>query len=435
MLPKPLRFLWGNLEKAELQKFGLLSLALMCTIGPYWMFRGIREAIFIDFVGIRWQPIGKLAAFVFIIPLILVYSKLIDYVKKEKLFYVIYPFYISTFLLIAFFVQYPQLSPSFSFVPGNITGWISYVIFESFGILAAALFWSFVASQTTTAEAKRGYGMILSVTQVGTIFGSYFVSQFSEILGLPLIIVFASVSVALVPFIIKSFMKNNAQEEVKIEEQKTGFFEGLRLLTKEPYLLGIFVISTGYEIIGVMLEYQMSVLASTVYPSKELFASFFAKYGMYANGLTLIFAIFGTSYFLQRFGLRICLLLFPIATGFIICGVRIFPVLNVMFFSMVILKGLSYALNIPAKEILYIPTTRDIKFKAKGWIDVSGIKLVKAAGSGINAAFSNLTALQTISYATPILLLIVSGWAFVARLVSVKNHDLVKEDKIIGQDP
>lgn len=45
------------------------------------------------------------------------------------------------------------------------------------------------------------------------------------------------------------------------------------------------------------------------------------------------------------------------------------------------LQGLTYALNEPCKEMLYLPTSDAIKFKAKGWIDVFGSRCAKGVGS------------------------------------------------------
>ena len=59
-----------------------------------------------------------------------------------------------------------------------------------------------------------------------------------------------------------------------------------------------------------------------------------------------------------------------------------------LFMVMIIIKGLSYALNNPTKEVIYIPTTKDIRFKAKGWIESFGGRTAKAGGSVINAAFA-----------------------------------------------
>jgi hypothetical protein len=52
-----------------------------------------------------------------------------------------------------------------------------------------------------------------------------------------------------------------------------------------------------------------------------------------------------------------------------------------VFLMMLVLKGLSYSLNNPCKEILYQPTSQNIKFKAKSWIDVFGARGSKALGT------------------------------------------------------
>jgi AAA family ATP:ADP antiporter len=39
---------------------------------------------------------------------------------------------------------------------------------------------------------------------------------------------------------------------------------------------------------------------------------------------------------------------------------------------MMVIKGMSYALNNPTKEILYQMTSINIKFKCKSWIDTFG---------------------------------------------------------------
>ena len=49
---------------------------------------------------------------------------------------------------------------------------------------------------------------------------------------------------------------------------------------------------------------------------------------------------------------------FPISLAFVVFYVWTNPSIYVLFYSMVIIKGLSYALNNPCKEILYIPTTK-----------------------------------------------------------------------------
>ena len=45
---------------------------------------------------------------------------------------------------------------------------------------------------------------------------------------------------------------------------------------------------------------------------------------------------------------------------------------------------MGYALNGPSRELLYVRTSGDIKFKAKSWIDMFGTRGAKAVGSVVN---------------------------------------------------
>ena len=121
---------------------------------------------------------------------------------------------------------------------------------------------------------------------------------------------------------------------------------------------------------------------------------------------------------------------------------------QVLFFFVSILKALSYALNEPCKEMLYIPTSDTIRygrgdahacmhacitypskrrisinhpdpirtthsFKAKAWIDVFGVRTAKAVGSVVtNMAKDNPDALVKIgsvpSWIVSVVLLLIS---------------------------
>ena len=61
-----------------------------------------------------------------------------------------------------------------------------------------------------------------------------------------------------------------------------------------------------------------------------------------------------------------------------------------MFFQFSI-RGISYAVNNPAKEVLWLSTTKEEKLKAKGWVDSIGSRTMKMGGSSINYFFKEAT--------------------------------------------
>ncbi len=431
MFSRIARALWGDLSGEEFKRFGMLSLTFLFIIGTYWLMRPLKDALFMKIVGKLYIPYAKMASLFFIIPLILLYSKLVDMFAKHKLFYVICAFYASLFLVVAYFLAHPTIGLA-NTTPdkSRLLGWAIYLAIESFGSLVVALFWSFVASTTETASAKRGYGLIIAGAQIGSISGPT-IATYATYIGMPQLSVIVSVGIFIVPLLVMLFVSQfpAAKAEAPSEKKATGLFEGLRLLVRQPYLLGILGVATLYEIIGTVMDYQMKFIADEAYPSAEKVTEFLGLFGQSANFLALIFALVGTSFFIRRFGLTFCLVAFPVAIGCVITYVFFSPSLWALFGAMVAIKGLSYALNNPCKEIMYIPTSKDVKFKSKGWIDAFGGRSAKATGSGINAFFTQMVDLMF--YGSIISLGIVGVWILIALYVGKTNEKLTQSGTII----
>jgi AAA family ATP:ADP antiporter len=424
--------LYGDLTTDEFKKFGMLSSVLLCIIGSYWLLRTVKDAIFMKTVGKLFIPYAKMTSFFVLIPLILLYSELVDRVERHKLFYIICGSYFVIFTGIALTLAHPTIGLANTVTDKyRLVGWATYLGIETFGSLVVALFWSFVASTTETSAAKKGYALIIGGAQVGSIAGPAIVSTMATTLGLPVLFGIAAFSIFLVPVLIARYVVKYpyARAEKSSSKKPTGPIEGLKLLLSKPYLMGILGIATLYEVIGTILDYQMKFLADEAYGSAEKVAEFLSLFGMAANGLALVFALIGTSFFIRRFGLTFCLVMFPTAVACVVLYVMAFPMLWALFIAMVAIKGLSYALNNPCKEIMYIPTSKDVKFKAKGWIDGFGGRSAKAAGSSVNAMFTSMTSLMF--YGSIVSLGVIGVWVLVALYVGRTNKALVDNGKII----
>lgn len=446
-----LRKLFGDLTAEEMKKFGILAAIFFIIIGVYWMLRTIKDPIFARHVGYSNQPIAKMVSLFFVAFAVMFYSKLVDLFKRHTVFYIMCSLYGFSFILISYLLAYPATTSIaqgsfFSFIPGNLIGWISYVFIESFGSIFPALSWAYVASTTSTEVAKRGYSMIVILTQVGTVLGPLSVAQYSSSYGLPIFFAIAGLLVMVVPFIVMAYryaIPQDAQETgSKTHKGGTGFLEGARLLLTRPYLLGIFVVATFYEIVSTLLDFQTGMLADAAFPSAlddgRAFAWFKGMYGTSIGVISLMFAIFGTSVFMRRFGLKFCLIAFPtiigtaaaVVLGSYMLGANDTQLLWIFFAAMVVIKGLNYTLNNPTKEVLYLPTSKDVKYKARGWIDAFGARLCKGGGSVVTNALSN--SMPTLMIFGSLLSMGILGfWVVVAYFVSQSFDKLQEEGKIV----
>lgn len=429
------RTLWGDVSQEEAKKFGLLSAVFFFIIGTYWLMRSLKEAIFLNTVGPVYLPYAKIASLVGLVLVLMVYAKLVDMLEKHRLVYLLCAVYSLAFIAISYCLADPIMGfANTALDKSRLIGWLAYFAIESSGTLIIALFWSFVASSVDPKSAKKGYPIILAGAQIGSIGGAYLASN-AEFFGLSTLISLGAASLIIVPFMIRFFMYHHPDPISAVPahaKKSTGALEGLRLLLSKPYLMGILVVGTIYEVIGEILNLQMKLLANDVYPSAEKLAGFMGTFGVAVNILSLFFAFVGTSFFIRNFGITFCLVMYPVTIASAIIFAWTFNGLWFFFAAMVALKGLSYAFNNPCKELMYIPTSKDIKFKAKSWMDGFGGRSAKAVGASVVAAFPMVQQfISMISYGSAVSLGIIAFWIPVAFFVGRTNSKLVEEGNII----
>ena len=440
--------MFGGISKKEGKKFSFLSLILLFIVGAYWLLRPLKDSIFFGTVGGINLPMAQTLSVVAVMILVLIYCKLVDIIPKHRLFYVVGTFYLTIFLIIACFMSHPVhgLNPALPIGTHRWIGWITYFSIESFGSIFVALFWSFAASITKPESAKKGFPLILAGAQIGSISGPA-LGFLSHIIGLQVLIFIACGAVACIMLLMKVFLiaipEEDRQPYCKEEASRprTGFFEGIKLIVTKPYILGIFCIVSLFEIVVTIVDYQMKMQAKILpeYASNEAFNTFLSAFGVATNTIALVMALLGTTYLMKRFGLVFCLIAFPTTLAVIISGLYIssttaispYTLLWITFGVMIIAKGLSYALNNPSKEIMYIPTSKDVKFKAKGWIDMFGGRLAKGTGAQFNNLFkSSINSLMV--YGTLAALGLIGIWIIIAMYVGRTFNKLTDEDRIIG---
>lgn len=454
-ITKIIHFFWGEMSKDELKRFWILSATFFLLIGSYWYIRSMKDAVFANLVGYQYQPFAKMVSLICVICVVLFYNKLLDLLKKDVLFYLISLFFGLSFVGLGYLILHPELISStpdstlgsiFSFIPGKFLGWLIYCAIESFGSIMPALFLSIVVSTMSTESAKKGYGMIYAFGQLGLILGTWFIASYVKALGFGTLFIAGGILICLLPALLKLYVIHYPAIEEKIEagvqKPKTGMFEGLKLLLSRPYVAGLFVISATYEIIGTIVEFQMGLCATTIYPVNidggAGFAWLKAMNGLTLGILSLAFALMGTSFLMRKFGLKFCIISYPALIGititaifgFYMAGASLYFLMWAFFVAVVIFKALSYTFNNPAREVLYVPTSKDVKFKAKSWSEAFGNRTTKGAGAIVTGSLGSSLPVLLV-FGTFISLGVVACWIFVAAFMGNKFDQLQKENKIV----
>lgn len=397
------RFNFGTFETEEFKKFLKMGLIFALIIGVYWTLRPLKDSIFIQLVDKLQLPFAKTVSVIALLPLVMFYTKLLEKTSREKML-VILPLFFGTcvllFSLIMFFIQgraHTLASESLFFkIAIQGLGYFWYLFVESFGSLVVALFWAFAADTTEPTSAKRGFPLVVAIGQAGGIICPYNIGSLPHrlhmstdslsmlILGILILLIIPLVRYFLrtTPYdLMKAFHGSNQTTQEK--EQEPGFLEGLKLLLKHRYLLGIFAVNFIYEVVVTIFDFNFKIAAATEYSGVAL-SRYLSLYGSSVNIVSLLCLLLGISNITRYLGVGTALALMPIIVGVALVGFLSMDSLVFLFGLMVGSKAINYALNGPALKQLYIPTTADVKFKAQAWIETFGSRTSKQSGSVFN---------------------------------------------------
>mmetsp|Transcript_19744 Transcript_19744/g.44829 ORF Transcript_19744/g.44829 Transcript_19744/m.44829 type:complete len:616 (-) Transcript_19744:219-2066(-) len=453
--------LYGDVEAKEVRRILALATTLFFMIGGYWLLRSLKDTVLTALCGVEYIPKAKMLSVFVVLGVVFIYNKLVDLYPKHTLFYIFGMFYFLLFTGISILLRHPSIGlanqiPS----PYRILGWVSYCSIESFGSVMVALFWSFVNSITSLESAKASYGFLVAAAQVGSILGPTVVT-YSATIGIPNCYFIGACCMLCLQITMYTYVSVYGSRspdggESKKKKENAGVMEGIYLFVEHHYIKGIFAISCLFMVEVTIVDYTMKVLAkeyySTEFPchsgedcwdsstnmaaglsidAQVGLATFMGLFGQATNTLSFLFSLLGTSAVIRTLGLRLTLLFFPSLMLIVIIIVRMVPTLWVVFGAMMLLKGFSYALNNPTKEILYQPTSSAVKFKAKSWIDIFGARGSKALGSLVTNAFSE-SAENLVNNGSVVAMFVASFLIFNARYMGQKFDEYMDSGYVVG---
>jgi len=404
--------LFGDFEREEFKKFIRMGLTFTFILGAYWVIRSLKNSIFCQLVGASYLPYAKTVSLLVLIPVVMLYTKILDYYTREKAFYRISLFYgISTLLFSVLLVNSTfglaakdvvAARTGLALWATQILGYVWYVFVESYGSLVIALFWAIASDTTLPESAKKGFSLVVALGQVGAILGPKYITQLPRVLGLQTSAIAVAVSSAMIfatLWCLNYFLTKTPKEllvsfkgknEAAVEsEQEPGLFEGLQLLLQQKYLLGIFSVSFFFEFIVTVFDFHFQTLAASTYSGHE-YTEYIGYYSSCVNTVALACLLLGVSNITRYLGLTVALCMMPVIVGGAVLGFTSFNSLQFLFWLMAGSKAINYALNGPALKQLYIPTSHDARFKAQAWIETFGSRASKEGGSIFNMLYGPL---------------------------------------------
>jgi AAA family ATP:ADP antiporter len=338
------------------------------------------------------------------------YSFLVDRFARHRIFYALSFLYAAGAVFFAFALMNPDIGLlNADASPYRLLGWAYYLYVESFGSLLPVLFWAFAADTSSPDSAKRGFPFIAFVAQFGVWFGCAInAGRFGDF-KITTTLVYSSIAMIMIALMVYIFMQVVSADQLKSysggtsnekSKKSAGLSEALKLVLSEPYLMGIFFSIVIYEVINTLFDFKFKALVGETVQryiiennisaedigavKTAMFNQWTGSTGEWMAILGIITYIFGLGKLAQKISFTFSLLILPILIAIVAIILGVFSSLMIASFAVIVTKGINYTLYQPLKEQLYIPTSKEAKWKSKTLVDMFGSRGSKASGSAIN---------------------------------------------------
>ena len=448
-----------KLPLSQLPRVVFHAVIIGTIIASFWILDSIKDPIFTIIIGIEYQPIAKVLSVGATFFFVCAYDAFTSLVSKTTLFYMISIYFGTLFFISAALLSHPSIGVNNIHRDySRIIGWTTFFAIECYGSLMVALFWSFTNTVMDVYLAKASYGLIVSAAQLGALLGSSIATKSSDI-GIPTLLLTSSVMILSVNILVKLYQvvypqiassdvisshadtHENATHFEKFQDYLHSLYAGITLIRKHRYVTYLLQVTLLYEIMLTMIEYKFKVMGadetSTWAEGPESdgnsFVLLLARFGQFTNIISFCISFFAFTYLINTYGVKNCLIVFPalLLVGFLL--VCLFPKLWLIFLIVSVLKALIFSFFDPMKEILYVPTSDAIKFKAASWIEVFGARAAKAIGSFLNRLVQH--DVHTVNFELFALALILgSSLLYLVYKLGYMFDDLVEDGKIVGSN-
>jgi AAA family ATP:ADP antiporter len=403
----------------------LLMMNVFLLLAGYYLLKTIREPLVLaaEGGGAEVKSYASAAIAGLLIVLVPVYGALASRVSRVKLINGVTAFFIVC--LAAFFVWARAVGvagappadgaavppPAF----GQLALGIAFFIWVGiYNLMIVAQFWSFANDVYTVEQGKRLFAIVAVGASLGAIAGSAVAKPLIERFGLyPLMAIAAGMLVLCMVITnlvhgrekavesgvaAKDATDEAARESGREEHDANSAIKGkngFSLVLADKYLLLIaalmlllnLVNTTGEYILGETLTHIGEGLVARGQLTHEdlgkWVGAFYGGYFTWVNIISAVLQAFFVSRIIKWFGVRVGLLLMPIVSLAAYATLAFIPVLGIIRTAKIAENSLDYSVNNTARQSLFLPTTREAKYKAKQAVDTFFVRLGDVLSAGL----------------------------------------------------
>jgi AAA family ATP:ADP antiporter len=431
--PSPLERLLGLFTVVRPGE-GITAIALACNVflilTTYYLIKPVREAMILSVPGgpelKSYAAAGQAVLLLLAVP---AYGWLASRIPRMRLIDTV------TLIFTACLPTFYLLAESSHHVGVAFFLWVGI-----FNLMIPAQFWAFANDLYTPEQGKRLFVPVAFGASCGAVFGSLLANRLIPVLGVHEMLLVGAVVLAST-LLITHWV--NARERTAgsaggprataAEEPIEGgnafamvFRNRYLLLLAFMLLLNNWVNSNGEYILGHIVKEAADEHAAGrgELVEQQFIASFYSQYFGIVNLVGMLLQLFVVSRVIKYIGVPVAICLLPAITLGSYMTIVALPVLAVVRWVKTAENSTDYSLQSTLKQVLYLPTTRAEKYKAKQAIDTFFVRAGDVCSAGLVLVGTHLLSLNVRGFALATIALC-GAWIAVAVLVGRRFRELV----------
>lgn len=366
----------------------LLATSLFLLLMGYYIIKPVREALILQHpAGAEYKSWLGAAIALLLLVLVPAYSKLADRLPRNRLVVFVTLFFASH-LVVFYAAASTRLRESL------LLSLIFFVWVGIFNMMLVAQLWAFANDVYDPERGKRLFVIVGLGASLGAIAGGQVTAALSSVFDVfEMLLVGASalLGVAVISQVVHRRELGRARRAMARDSAaapaKPDTSDGISMVIRHRYLGLIAAFSLVWNIVNTNGEYMIGKLikaaaafevergalnAAQVVP---FIAGRFNAYFQWTNWLSFVLQFLVVSRLIQRAGFGPAFFIFPVVALIDGVAVSIAPVLAVLFVGKIAENSIDYSLNNTLRNMLWLPTTREMKYKAKQAVDTFFVRM------------------------------------------------------------
>ena len=364
---------WFDVRPGETRRFLLSFFGAFSVIAFMILARAMREALYIDFFGVRRIPNITIAIAVLSLPTVGLFGRAMGTASPRRVYSAFLVAFSGVIVALWWLAQTEQRFMIVAF----------YLVTALGASLLTSAFWVVTSEHYSLRQAKRLFGLIGAGGTLGAMIGGvsvgWLTDRYDALDLVPLLIGLLAAAYLLERLMPSAVLPSQSQEQ----SESSGLREGLNLIFGRAHLRNIAAIVFLATMASTILDYQFKEVVAETWPDREEMFSFLGAFYGWTGFISLLLQVLAVPRLMTSVGIGVNLAVLPTLLLAGSAGMFAAPGLLVATLVRGTDNTLRKSLHRSVYEYLFVPVSVTIRRKTKAFIDSVIDTTAGGVGAGI----------------------------------------------------